>query len=91
MNTSANKDEVMKFPTEFPILAMGLNETDFRELVETIAKKHFPDFDSTKTQTKLSKSDKYISINIVVNATSKEQLDAFYRELTSNKRVKFAL
>ena len=41
--------------------------------------------------TALSKTGKYLALSIMVNAQSQEQLDNFYRALTSHPMVKVAL
>lgn len=91
MTEENDLSEVMKFPMDFPVKVMGLNEPDFPSVVEGIARQIFPAFDSSKTTTALSKSGKYISVNIVVHANSKAELDDLYRAITSHPKVKVAL
>lgn len=86
-----NPSEVMQFPMDFPVKVMGLNEADFPDIVADIARTVFPNFDNSKTKTVLSSNRKYISVNIVVHAESKAQLDDLYRAITSHPKVKVAL
>ena len=72
---------VMVFPMlNFPI--QGICE---------LAAGHFSDFDKGTMTTALSKTGKYLALSIMVNAQSQEQLDNFYRALTSHPMVKVAL
>jgi len=44
-------------------------------------KRHAPDFDGTTMEMRPSKKGKYLSVTVVIRATSREQLDALYQEL----------
>lgn len=88
---TTNQKELLQFPVDFPIKVMGLNEPDFPKIIEDLARQQFPTFDNSKTTTALSKTGKYISVNIVVHANSREELDNMYRAITSHPKVKVAL
>lgn len=91
-NTQATESqEVMKFPMEFPIKIMGLNDEAFPKAVNELLSKHFEDFDPSKNTISYSKTKKYMSVNVVVNAQSRAQLDDIYRALTAHPMVKIAL
>ena len=47
--------------------------------------------DGSKMELRPSSAGNYISVTCVINATSKEQLDALYRELTSHPDVAMVL
>ncbi len=83
--------ELLQFPVDFPMKVMGLNEPDFRQIISALAREHFEDFDDKKTTETPSKKGNYLALGIVVHATSKEQLDNFYRALTSHPKVKVVL
>lgn len=91
MTEEKNPNEVMQFPMDFPVKVMGLNEADFPDTVANIARTIFPNFDNSKTKIALSSNKKYISVNIVVHAESRAQLDDLYRAITSYPKVKVAL
>ena len=91
MTEEKNPNEVMQFPMDFPVKVMGLNEADFPDTVANIARTVFPNFDNSKTKIALSSNKKYISVNIVVHAESRAQLDDLYRAITSHPKVKVAL
>lgn len=83
---------VMVFPMlNFPIKIMGLNQPEFPVAISELASGHFADFDKGTMTAALSKTGKYLALSIMVNAQSQEQLDHFYRALTSHPMVKVAL
>ena len=53
--------------------------------------KHAPDFDPATLEMRASKEGNWLSVTATVNATSREQLDNLYRELTSHPMVKMVL
>ncbi len=89
------EETLLKFPTEFPIKAMGrmenAREDGFAQIVMEIVKKHAPDFDPATLEMRPSKNGNFLSVTATVNAQSKAQLDNIYRELTSHPSVLMAL
>ena len=94
-----NADTLFKFPTPFPIKAMGRmrnnagNNSDegFAQIVLGIVTKHAPDFDAATLEMRPSKNANFISVTATINAQSKAQIDAIYLELTGNPLVLMAL
>lgn len=84
-------ETVMQFPMLFPIKVMGLASEDFKKTVEGIAKAHFEDFNGDSTEVEYSRTRKYMSVTVTVNARSREQLDDAYRTFTANPQVKIVL
>lgn len=84
-------EAVMQFPMLFPIKVMGLASENFVALVEAIARLHFQDFNERLTKIEHSRTGKYVSVTVTVNAQSKEQLDAIYMDYTSRPEVKIVL
>ena len=82
---------LMQFPMEFPIKIMGIATEDFLDIVHGIAREHFEDFSEEFTKTEYSRTGKYMSVTITVNAQSKDQLDNVYRTYTSHPKVKIVL
>ena len=71
----------LAFPTAFPIKIMGRRESGFTTAVIEIVLRHAPDFMPGTLESRPSREGKYVSLTATVNATSREQLDALYREL----------
>jgi len=82
---------LIEYPCEFPIKIMGRTQAGFAQAVLAIAARHAPDFDGATMEMKSSKQGKYLSITCTINATSREQLDALYRELCDHPMVVMVL
>ena len=82
---------VLAFPTPFPIKIMGRREGGFTKAVIEIVLRHAPDFAPGTIETRPSRAGKYISLTATVNATSREQLDALYRDLCDHPTVVMVL
>ncbi|MFC1748149.1 YbeD family protein [Pseudomonadota bacterium] len=77
----------MEFPCQFPIKAMGLASDDFDALVVELILRHVDKLNEGAVKTKNSSSGKYTSVTVTFEATSQEQLDKVYLELTGHERV----
>ena len=84
-------DSPLKFPTGFPIKVMGRTEAGFAQAIVLVVKKHAPDFDPATVEMRASSAGKYLSLTCTINATSREQLDGLYRELTAHPMVAMVL
>ena len=81
----------LKFPCTFPIKVMGQASDDFDAKVFSIVRRHAPDLGEGALTRRASRGGNYVSVTVVVNATSRDQLDAIYRELTACDWVLMAL
>ena len=81
----------LKFPTAFPIKAMGRREDGFAQIVLEIIQQHAPDFDAESLEMRPSKKGNFLSVTATIHATSKAQLDDIYRALTAHPAVLMAL
>ena len=70
---------------------MGRKERGFAQAVTDIVLKHAADFDPATVEMRPSRQGKYLSVTCVVRATSREQLDALYRELCDHPAVVMVL
>ena len=77
----------MDFPRIFPIKVMGANQDDFESLVLAIIQKHADVVEEEVVASRLSRNGRFISLTVRINATSQEQLDDIYRELSAHERV----
>jgi uncharacterized protein len=59
--------------------------------VMEIVLRHAPDFQPATIEMRPSRKGKYLSLTCVVNATSREQLDALYQELCDHPSVVLVL
>lgn len=81
----------LAFPCEFPIKVMGRKQPGFAQAVSDIVRKHAPDFDPATIALRPSRQGRYLSVTCVVNATSREQLDALYQQLCDHPGVVMVL
>jgi putative lipoic acid-binding regulatory protein len=84
-------DTLLQFPCDFPLKIMGRNVDGFADAVLDVVRRHAPDFDGATLELRASRAGNYLSCTCTVRATSREQLDALYRELTSHPLVKVVL
>ena len=82
---------LLNFPVEFPMKILGRREGGFAQGVMEIVLKHAPDFQPASMEMRPSRQGKYLSLTVTVNATSREQLDALYRDLCDHPAVVMVL
>ncbi len=84
-------DELFNFPCDFPIKIMGRCDCDLEILVVEVINRHVSDLSENAVTTRPSGKGNFISVTVTVKATSREQLDNIYRELTAREEVLMAL
>ncbi len=85
------EDTLLEFPCDFPLKIMGHADQALAQTVLEIVTRHAPGFDGATMEMRASSGGKYVSLTCTVIATSKPQLDALYRELSSHPLVKVVL
>jgi len=86
-----NSETLLEFPCDFPLKIMGAAKDGFAQAIMDVVLTHAPDFDAAHMEMRPSKAGNYLSLTCTVRATSKAQLDALYRELSSHPMVKVVL
>ncbi len=84
-------DTPLEFPCRFPIKAIGAADDDFTDHVRELILRHVPSLADDALSTRDSAGGRFLAVTVVIEATSRDQLDAIYRELTASERIKFAL
>ncbi|NWG40084.1 MAG: DUF493 family protein [Hydrogenophilaceae bacterium] len=84
-------DSLLEFPCDFPIKIMGAARDDFAHAIVTVVKTHAPDFDAASIDIRASGKGNYLAVTCTIKATSREQLDNLYRDLSSHPYVKIVL
>ncbi len=84
-------ETLLEFPCAFPIKIMGRMEDAFAATMVEIVLRHAPDFDAATVTMRPSSGNKYLSLTCTINATSKQQLDDLYREISGHPLVLMAL
>jgi putative lipoic acid-binding regulatory protein len=80
-----------EFPSEFPIKVMGRRDGELRALTQAIIEQHAGPLPDSCVRTRTSADGNFLALTYMIRATSREQLDAIYRELTACKSVLMAL
>jgi putative lipoic acid-binding regulatory protein len=91
MSEFSDTVSAIEYPTAFPIKIMGETRAGFAQAILEIVSRHAPDFDGATMELRSSKHGKYLSLTCTINATSREQLDALYRELCDHPQVVMVL
>ena len=84
-------ETLLEFPCAFPLKIMGRTEPGFAQAMLDVVLRHAPDFDSASMEMRASREGRYLSLTCTVNATSRDQLDALYRELSGHPMVTMVL
>jgi putative lipoic acid-binding regulatory protein len=88
---SPRPESLIEYPSAFPIKVMGSNADGLVHAVSLIAADFDPQFDASTIQLRPSKAGNYLGITLTITATSREQLDALYRALSTHPMVKVVL
>ena len=84
-------ESLIEYPTDSPIKVMGRREPRLVQAIIEIVRRHAPDFDPATVEMRTSKKNSYLSVTCTVRATSREQLDALYQELSDHPNVVMVL
>jgi putative lipoic acid-binding regulatory protein len=85
------RESPITYPCDFPIKVMGRRKAGFAQSVMHIVLKHAPDFQPATMEMRPSRQGTYISLTVIVQARSREQLDALYRDLCDHPAVVMVL
>ena len=91
MVTQTEEPAGLEFPCTFPIKILGAHAEDFHELVREIVLRHVSALDAGAIAHRPSSGGKYVSVTITIEAQSREQLDAIYRELSAHQQILMVL
>lgn len=85
------EESVIEFPCEFPVKMMGRNSPEFRATARALVEKHAGAVIDDAVQESLSRNERFVSVTVTVTATSQQQLDDIYRDVSSHEDVLMAL
>lgn len=87
----SEEQSLLEFPCQFAIKLMGRTSPELDVLVVEIVRRHSPDLREGAVTSRPSKAGNYTAITVMVNASSREQLDAIYQDLTASPHILMAL
>lgn len=82
---------MMIFPCEFPIKMMGRDTPEFRAAARELIENHVGPVADDAIKSNLSSKGSFVSITVTVTATSQQQLDDIYRDVSAHDDVLMAL
>jgi uncharacterized protein len=85
------EETLFEFPCQFPIKAMGKADVELDLIVIEIVRRHAPELAEDAMTSRPSKDGNFMAITVIIEASSKKQLDAIYQELTDHPHVLMAL
>lgn len=80
-------EELISFPTEFPIKIMGRQAPDFVQMVRAIVEAEAGPVDDSSVVSRDSRDGNFVAVTITFTATSRAQLDTLYETLSGHERV----
>jgi putative lipoic acid-binding regulatory protein len=80
-------EELLKFPTAYPIKVVGRRSEGLRAAIDAIVREHVPDLTDEQISERASAQQHFIAITYTINAQSKEQVVALANALQANKDV----
>jgi uncharacterized protein len=89
--TADGPETLIEFPCRFPIKAMGLAGVEFETLVVEIVGRHVEGMNEVDVRSRHSRGGKWVSVTLTIEAHSREQLDAIYRDLTAHESVAWVI
>lgn len=85
------EEEILEFPCEFPLKAMGRNDLAFEQYVTEIIRTHVGSQALGTVSSRPSRNGRYLAVTVVFTASSRSQLDDIYRALSASEQVLFLL
>jgi putative lipoic acid-binding regulatory protein len=82
----------IEFPCErYPIKVIGDSGEGFADLVVDIILRHAPDLDAATLVVRDSRNGRFLSVQVLITATSVEQLQSIHVDLRATGRVHMVL
>lgn len=85
------EESALEFPCEFPIKMMGRDTPEFRLAARSLVEKHVGEIADDRVQAATSRNGRFVSVTVTVTATSQQQLDDIYQDVTAHDDVLMAL
>ena len=91
MADEPREPSLITYPSAFPIKVMGPAVEGFEAAIVAVAMRFDPGFEPERVERRPSRGGNYLGLTLTVTATSREQLDALYRTLSTHPMVKVVL
>jgi len=86
-----SEESALQFPCEFPIKMMGRDTPEFRTAARSLVEKYVGKVGDDRVQASISRNGRFVSVTVTITATSQQQLDDIYQDVTAHDDVLMAL
>ena len=86
-----SEESAIEFPCSFPIKMMGRDTAKFRATARALIENHVGPIAEETIKFNLSGKGNFVSVTVTVTATSQQQLDDIYRDVSAHDDVLMAL
>jgi len=86
-----SEESAIEFPCAFPIKMMGRDTPKFRATALALIENHVGPIAAEAIKFNLSGKGNFVSVTVTVTATSQQQLDDIYRDVSGHDDVLMAL
>lgn len=84
-------DDLIEFPCDYPVKAMGYTSDSFESHVLDLVSRHAELTEPRQISSRSSSGGKYTSITVSVYARSREHLELVYAQLKEDDRIVYIL
>ena len=84
-------ESLFEFPCRFPVKVMGRHASGFAELARAIVEQHAGPIEDGDVSERASRGGNFVALTFIIEAHSKNQLDALYEALSANRKILVAL
>jgi putative lipoic acid-binding regulatory protein len=88
---TVERQTLLQFPCQFPIKIMGRDHAAFHDAARAIVSRHADDVTDDAIRQSASRKGNFAALTITIEATSQQQLDDIYRDLSSHEEILVAL
>ena len=85
------QEDLIEFPCDYPVKAMGYTSDGFEDHVLKLVSKHAELTEPKKVTSRASSGGKYTSITVSVKARSREHLELVYAQLKEDDKIVYIL
>ena len=85
------KEDLIEFPCDYPVKAMGYTDDNFEDHVLKLVSKHAELTEPRQVSSRSSSNGKYTSITVSVYARSREHLELVYAQLKEDEKIVYIL
>ncbi len=84
-------EKLLVFPTAFPLKVMGVRVDNFAQEISALVGTYIPDFDPSSIEMRSSSKGTYLSVTLILNVSSRAQLESVYKAVSAHPLVKIVL